>query len=201
MNSVEINSLEFFHSKMKTKLYLFLLCATLASCENATKLIRNSRPTKEIPGFVMNAVPEHVGLVNDYENIYSESEEAYLDSLVAAIEKESSIEIAIITLDDKMTTTKDFDSLTLVIAKTWGVGKPKKNNGILIGISSVLRTVRIQNGLGIEKIVSNEATKAIIDEKMIPLFKSNQYFEGTRMGINEMYAKLKWTNEISGHSR
>jgi uncharacterized protein len=177
--------------KMKTKLYLFLMCATLASCENATKLMRNSRPTKEIPGFVMNEVPEHVGLVNDYENIYTESEEAYLDSLVLEIEKESSIEIAIITLDDKMTTTKDFDSLTLVIAKTWGVGKPKKNNGILIGISSVLRKIRIQNGLGIEKIVSNEATKAIIDEKMIPLFKTNQYFEGTRMGIKEMYAKLK----------
>jgi uncharacterized protein len=191
MNSVEINSLEFFHSKMKTKLYLFLLCATLASCENVTKLILNSRPKKEIPGFVMNAVPEHVGLVNDYENIYTESEEAYLDSLVVAIEKESSIEIAIITLDDKMTTTKDFDSLTLVIAKTWGVGKPKKNNGILIGISSVLRKIRIQNGLGIEKIVSNEATKAIIENSMIPQFKSNQYFEGTRIGINEMYAKLK----------
>ncbi len=176
---------------IRVSFLIIILSSALLSCNDATQLIRNSHSKKEIPRFVTNEVPEHVGLVNDYENIYTESEEAFLDSLITSIEKESTIEIAIITLDDKMTNAKDFDSLTLVIAKTWGVGKPKKNNGILIGISSVLKKVRIQNGLGIEKIVSNEETKAIIENSMIPQFNTNQYFEGTRIGINEMYAKLK----------
>ena len=41
--------------------------------------------------------------------------------------------------------------------------KSRKKNGILIGISKGYRKIRIQNENGIEKIITDEETKSIIE--------------------------------------
>ena len=136
-------------------------------------------------------IPKPTGYVNDYENIFSDNQEIILDSLIKAFEKQTTIEIAIVTLDSSQTTAKEFKDLTLKIANKWGVGKKDKDNGILIGLSSSLRTIRIQNGYGIEKVLTDEDTKKIIDIYCIPQFKKGEYFEGTRQCILALIDKLK----------
>lgn len=135
--------------------------------------------------------PVSKGYVNDYEHIFSDKEKRSLDSLVTAIEKRTQIEIAIVTLDSTLTSLADFDNYTLALAKKWGVGKKDLNNGILIGFSVSLRKIRIQNGLGIEPVLSNEATKEIIDHYLVPNFKNSAYYDGIKSGILELMKKLE----------
>ena len=131
-------------------------------------------------------LPKPTGWVNDFENIFTIEEEKTLDSLIADYEKRTTIEITIITIPTSATDKDRFDELTLLIANKWGVGKKEKNNGVLIGISKGYRKMRIQNGYGIEKLITDNQTKQIIDQTFIPSFKADAYFKGVFDGIQEI---------------
>ena len=137
-----------------------------------------------------DSLPKPVGFVNDFENIFTPAEEGHLDSMIVVYEARTSIQIALITVDTAMVRRKNFDNYILKIANAWGVGQKEKNNGITIGISKGYRAIRIQNGYGIEKNLSNSDTKAIIDSAFIPSFKKEQYFEGVVNGLKVIMNKL-----------
>ena len=50
----------------------------------------------------------------------------------------------------------------------------------------VLTYIRIQNGLGIETIISNEETSSVIQDFFIPSFREGDYFKGTYLGISRL---------------
>lgn len=131
------------------------------------------------------------GWVNDYEKIFTPSQAIWLDSVFNQFEKESSFEIALVTIDSAWTSKEQFDSFVNDLMECWGVGKKEKQNGMLIGISTSLRRVRISNGIGTRKQLSDETTKAIIDNVMIPEFKNAAYFRGTEKAVAEIIKGLR----------
>lgn len=133
---------------------------------------------------------KHYGWVTDYEKLYSKNEIKILNDLINEFEKETSAEIAIVTLDSLRATSDNFDDLSLRFAQKWAIGKSGKDNGILIAISKHYRKIRIQNGNGIEKLISDDETKFIIDNYFIPEFKNENYYSGTLNGILELMKKL-----------
>ncbi|MGG9963265.1 TPM domain-containing protein [Ferruginibacter sp. SUN106] len=137
-----------------------------------------------------DTLPLPENYVNDYEDVFTDNQEDSLNSIIASFDKQTSNQIAVVSIDTTMTTKENFEALTLKLAKAWGVGQKDKNNGILIGISKGYRKIRIQNGLGIEKILSDSATKEIIDTGFIPSFKKADYFQGTLNGVNNLIQKL-----------
>jgi len=132
-----------------------------------------------------------IGWVNDYERILMPREIYVLDSIIDNFEKETTIEIAVVTVDSFFTDKDNFNSAITNIGRYWGVGKKYKNNGIVIGISIQLRRIRISNGYGIEIIISDTETKAIIDEVIIPKFRQTNYFEGIKNGLLALIDKLR----------
>jgi len=135
---------------------------------------------------------KHYGWVTDYEKLYSKDEVKVLNDLITKFEKETSAEIAIVTLDSLRATSANFDDLSLRIAKKWGIGKAGKDNGIVIAISKHYRKIRVQNGNGIEKLISDDETKFIIDNYFIPEFKNENYYSGTLNSITELMKKLNF---------
>jgi uncharacterized protein len=129
--------------------------------------------------------------ISYYEHIFSDDQISELDSIISKFEKETTNEIAIVTIESSWTTKESFDSLTLAIAKKWGVGKKDKNNGILIGISTGLRKIRINNGYGIEAKLTDAETKKVIDDIILPQFKKGNYFEGTKNGLLALMQKVR----------
>lgn len=138
-----------------------------------------------------STLPKQKGWINDYEKILSDNEEKKLDSLISKYERETSIEIAIVTIDTIKVAKNNFESLSLHIAKTWGIGKKGKDNGILIAFSKGYKNIRIQNGNGIEKIFSNEDTSKIIENDFIPEFKKGNYYQGLANGIIKIMEYLR----------
>jgi uncharacterized protein len=129
-----------------------------------------------------------IGWTRDYEHIFSLPEIIELDSLINKFEKETTIEIAIVTIQSYVATKESFDSLTLSIANQWGVGI---DNGVLIGISKGLRKIRINNGYAVEKKLTDDETKKIIDDIIIPEFKKGNFFEGTKKGLLSLMQKIR----------
>ncbi|MFD2603784.1 TPM domain-containing protein [Flavobacterium suzhouense] len=143
---------------------------------------------------VLDKFPIPIVSVNDFENIFTDEEEAILNGLMFAYNEQADTVIVVITIDEKSTTAEQFDNLTLQIANKWKIGSAKKNNGILIGISKGLRRIRIQSGIGIEIRLADEETKQIIDTVFIPKFKEGHYYKGTRDGIKAIVDHLKKNN-------
>jgi uncharacterized protein len=129
--------------------------------------------------------------INDFVELFTDDEIKTLDSLVSAFERTTTVEISVATISSTMVKGEDFEDYSLIMMRNWGVGKKDKNNGILIAISPDLRRMRIQNGYGIENVLTDAKTKNIIDNYFIPKFKEGKYFEGTRDGIIAIINELK----------
>jgi len=138
-----------------------------------------------------DSLPKPTSWTNDYEGLFSDAEEQKLDSVISAFETETTTQFCIVTLDTLYTSKEKFDDLALHIAKTWGIGQRDKNNGVTICISKGHRRIRICNGYGIEKILSDEETKIIVDKYFISKFKEGEYFQGTLDGLVALVETLR----------
>jgi uncharacterized protein len=175
-----------------TLLFLFVLSLQHGiSQDTIPKTSTRLSLSKERSDSLANSVRQTTGFINDFVQLFSEKETRTLDSLVSTFEKTTTVEIGVATVNSAMVKDQDFEDYTLVMMRMWGVGKKEKNNGILIVIAPDLRRIRIQNGYGIEKILSDNETKQIIDSVFLPKFREGKYFEATREGIIAIMNKLK----------
>jgi len=142
-----------------------------------------------------NSLQNSLGRINDYDNLYSDTEESILDKIVTKFEKETSIKIGIVTIDTGKVSKECFDELSSDIAREWGIGKKQKDNVILITICKDYRRISIQTGNEVEKILSDEETEKIIYDYFIQNFKKEKYFEGTLDGLLEI---IKSINDKTG---
>jgi uncharacterized protein len=180
------------------KYFFLLFFAININAQNIGNAEKDSLKIKSVELFreiYWNNIPKPISWTNDYEDLFSDLEQTKLDSIISKFERETSIEISIVTIDTIKTSKEKFDDLTLHIAQTWKIGKVEKDNGILIGISKGYRRIRIQNGDGIEKIVTNEETKEIIENYFIPEFKKGEYYSGTLNGLCKIIRILKDKSE------
>ena len=135
-------------------------------------------------------VPPPIGYVSDFEDLFTPAQEDSLLSVIESHEKKTTNEIVIVTIPAKLIMDADINDYTLTLLRTWGVGKKSKNNGVLIGICTSRRTIRIQNGYGIEKVLSDKETNKIIEQVFLPSFKQAKFFEGTYKGLIAIIGKL-----------
>lgn len=138
-----------------------------------------------------DSLPKPTGWINDFEGLYSDEEELVLDSLVRLFKTGTGIEIAVVTIDSVCIQKEKFVELTLRMANQWGVGEAGKDNGILVGISRGHRMIRINNGVGIEKLITDDETKEIIASYFIPYFKAGEFYKGTIVGLTELIHRLQ----------
>ena len=143
------------------------------------------------PAYSQDTMQQPVGLVNDYENLFTVEQEQLLNNLLLESQLPADAEIVVVTLSKESVSNEGFEAFTLQLANGWGIGEAGKDNGILIAVSAGHHRIRIQNGNGIVPRLSDTKTKAIIDEAFIPHFKKNEYFEGMVEGIGQIVEHLK----------
>lgn len=136
-------------------------------------------------------IPAPTGVVSDYEHLFTDGEILALTEIITKFEKQTTIEIAVVTINPELTPKDRFEEFTLYIANKWGVGKKGKGNGILIGISKGYHRMRIQNGDEVKTLLSDDETYRIVQDHFIPLFKEDKYYDGTKAGVEEVIRKLK----------
>ncbi len=131
-------------------------------------------------------------IVNDFSNIFSQIQRDSLTNKILQYEKQTTNEIAIVTLDSINGNIRFYG---FNLANKMGVGKKDKNNGLLILLVKNLRKVNISTGLGTEKILTDSICQEIINRKMIPEFKKGDFYKGIDAAVDDVI--LKWTPELS----
>lgn len=135
--------------------------------------------------------PSQVGWVNDFEQVFDSSETKTLINLAMHHQEKTSDQICIVTIARPW---EDLADYARDLANFWGIGVKGKNNGVVIVLSKAKHEVRIATGYGIEKRVTDSMCKKIIDGKMIPKFRDNDYGSGMIDGVKEIISALEKTD-------
>ena len=120
--------------------------------------------------------PKPVGYVNDFVHLLSSSDVARLTNLVTELERKTTSEIAIVTLES--IPEGDIESYAVDLFEAWGIGKKGEDNGLLILVSVGERLIRIEVGYGLEGIITDGMAGEVIRQKIAPSFGKGEFGEG-----------------------
>ena len=139
---------------------------------------------------VLFRLPKPIGYVNDFAGILEENEKTELSNNITSFEKRTSVEIAVVTIET-MSPYPTIEEYAFDLFNSWGIGKKDKNNGVLFLMALKERKIRLEVGLGLEEMLTNEICGSILDVDVIPLFKKELYYEGLRNGVQKVMQILE----------
>jgi uncharacterized protein len=122
------------------------------------------------------AAPNPPRLVNDFAHALTADQVADLENKLVAYDDSTSIQIAVVTVP----TTGDYEigDYALKILRDWKIGNKQTNNGLLILAAINDHKVYIATGYGMEGAVPDITAKQIIDNEILPNFRSSNYYRG-----------------------
>ncbi len=177
---------------MRNRKTILLLILTLSfislKSEAQETKVKNTSQKVNFSEIKKSKFPKSVGYVNDFEQIFTITQKFQLEKIISEYEKQTTNEIAIITI----ATIEPYDNMkdfATDISNEWGVGKKETKNGLTILFSKTLKEIRISTGNGTEKILTDKICKDIIDQTMIPEFKNGKYYNGIEKGLVELITK------------
>ncbi len=143
--------------------------------------------------------------VNDYANILSQPDTEAIRKMFQDLEYQTGIEAVVVTvnsIEDYYTKDATIETFATNLFNTWGIGHKKENNGLLILVAVKDRKCRIELGRGYGRKYDS-VMKQIINEKMTPYFKTNDYsrgtYEGARDAIEKVTKKVSWFSFYKWH--
>lgn len=119
-------------------------------------------------------------LVNDFADILSPNDEAYLERKLVNFNDTTSNQITIVTVPHL--NGMSISQFAYEIGEKWKIGQKEFDNGIVIVVKPKTRNSKgeayIASGYGLESVIPDATANRIIDVEMIPLFKQNKYAQG-----------------------
>ncbi|MCI0920578.1 TPM domain-containing protein [Sphingobacterium rhinopitheci] len=129
------------------------------------------------------------GLVSDFTNTLTSTEVNALERKLLSFEDSTSIQLAVVLVNS--TDGYDIADYAVRLAKKWGVGQQKYNNGIIVVAAIGDRAVTIQTGYGIEGALPDAIVYRIIDNEIKPAFRDANYYEGLNDATNAIISYTK----------
>ncbi len=128
--------------------------------------------------------PELTGRVVDAAYLLDDLEETTLSKMLENYENKTSNQVVIVTIDSLY--GQDIAEYGYQLGRHWGIGQKDKHNGVLIIISLYDRKMRIEVGYGLEVSLTDKLSHEIIEYKMKPSFKIEDYYGGLKKAIESI---------------
>jgi len=129
------------------------------------------------------------GFVNDFAEMLTVEQRQTLETKIGNFEKETTNELSVVTVANLGGDT--IENFAEKLFQDWGVGKNKKDNGVLLLISSDDRQMRIEVGYGLEGALTDAQSFWIIQNFLKPAFQRGDYYGGISGGIDNIISITK----------
>jgi uncharacterized protein len=162
------------------KLLLLILCSLTSfvfAAEYTAQTIPNPK-TANAHAFVSN--PDGILKAETVQKI-----NVYLDSLQA----QTGAEVAVVAVNS--IGENEIKSFATDLFKTWGIGKAKRDNGLLLLFVLKQRKVTFETGYGLEGVLPDAICKRIQYQSMTPEFKNGNYDAGFLAGIQRIGSTIR----------
>ncbi|MCX7014009.1 MAG: TPM domain-containing protein [Candidatus Sumerlaeota bacterium] len=130
--------------------------------------------------------------VNDFADVLSPDQETRIRTLLSDLKRDHGIAAVVVTVPSwnaYATGDPSMESFATGLFNAWGIGDRSRNDGVLILMARQDRMVRIELGSGYGASFDSKM-QAIINGKMIPRFKANQYGQGLLDGARAVAAAV-----------
>ena len=142
------------------------------------------------------STPSHIRFISDNEGLFTPREAQKLDSLVRTFEKSNLISIKLVTVTNPAITKENFDQYNKELLEEWGALHGNSSKCIAISISKKLRQISIDTGPFVQQLLSENETQSVIEHHFKPLFRQQQFYQGTVGGLNGLMdtirKNIKW---------
>lgn len=133
--------------------------------------------------------PPLTGRVNDFAKVLSPENIQTLEQKLAAFERETSNQIAVLTIPSLE--GDNIDQFSIRVADAWKIGQKGRDNGVLLVIAKGERKVRIEVGLGLQGVLPDITSGRIIRDIMRPYLKVGNYDQGVTAGVDSIISATK----------
>ena len=124
--------------------------------------------------------PSPQGYVSDFAGLLPTSSRATLEADLAQLEKDTSAQVAVVTITSLEGDT--IEDYAVNLFEAWGIGQKSQDNGVLFIIAPAEHKVRIEVGYGLESIITDGRSGRILDTEVLPSFKAGDYETGILNG-------------------
>lgn len=140
--------------------------------------------------------PRLTGRVNDLAKVLSAETQQRLEQKLAAFERETSNQIAVLTVPTLE--GDDIAQFAIRVADAWKLGQEGRDNGVLLILAPAERKVRIEVGMGLQGVFPDITASRIIRDTMRPYLKSNDFNQGISVGVDAIIAATKGEFKADG---
>jgi len=133
--------------------------------------------------------PKLTGQVVDGANLLSAEQKADLTAKLAALAQQSGHQVVVVTVPDLQ--GYEIEDYGYRLGRAWGIGAKKVDDGLLLIVAPKERKVRIEVGYGLEPIVTDALSSVIIQNQIVPAFRSGDMAGGIMAGSNALIDILK----------
>jgi len=92
---------------------------------------------------------------------------------------------------DRLLEGATIDKYAFELFNDWGIGKKDKNNGVLLLVAPNERMARIEIGLGLEKYISNDKARKILNTEIFPPLRSGDMVKGIEQGVIALEKEIR----------
>lgn len=133
--------------------------------------------------------PKPIGYVNDFAGIIDSNDEAKISGFLADLEKNTTVEIAVVIMGSLNGT--NIEEYSVKLFEEWGIGKKENDNGLLLLIAINDRAYRFEVGYGLEGTLNAAMLGRIGRDILTPHFARQEYGEGIYSVLAEISGVIK----------
>ncbi|MGZ5870707.1 MAG: TPM domain-containing protein [Bradyrhizobium sp.] len=134
------------------------------------------------------AVPPLSGRVVDQTGTLSAGDVSSLTQKLRDLETRKGSQVAVLIVPT--TAPETIEQYSIRVAEAWKVGRKKIDDGAVLVVAKNDRKLRIEVGYGLEGSLTDATASRIIDEVIVPKFRSGDFAGGISAGVERIVAVI-----------
>ncbi|MEO1140368.1 MAG: TPM domain-containing protein [Pseudomonadota bacterium] len=153
---------------------------------------------------IAQTYPDYTELfVNDFADLLSDEEEQNVRDKLRKLRRDAGVEFTLVTISSisDYGHSGEVEPFATGLFNTWGVGNAERDDGVMMLVVRNDRKIRIEVGSGYKR-TKNRPMKRIIDDVILPEFRSDRYAKGITLGVAAAIEEVKrppptWGERVS----
>ena len=139
-------------------------------------------------GADVRSLPKPTGYVSDLAHVVNPQDKQALEAFCTKVEQQLGVQLAFVTIDS--VGDRPIRDFALDIARLWGVGDKKSNQGVLLLLAIQNRQSDIETGRGVEPYITDGFSGSTL-RAMRPSLRAGDY------GVALLYAAREMAGQIA----
>src|SRR5215469_2415528 len=135
----------------------------------------------------VNKLPNPTGYLSDFAHVVEPAQRDQIEAFCAKVEQQLHVQFALVTVDS--IGDRPIRDVGLSIARKWGVGSGKTNQGVLLLLAIKERQSDLETGYGIEPYITDGFSGATL-RSMRPQLQAGDYGAALMVAARAMAAQI-----------